>query len=154
MDDKFFDNENSYLTFLLVKDTYGISIKSVAEIIGMQDITKVPGMPKFISGIINLRGKIIPVMNLRAKFEKPEIEYTDRTCIIIIEIENIYLGLIVDTVFEVAKIADTEITLSSKITNYESNFIDGIGQFNNKVALLLNGNKLLSRIDIDNLKEY
>jgi purine-binding chemotaxis protein CheW len=152
MDDKFFDNENSYLTFSLGAECYGISIKNISEIIGIQDITKVPGMPKFISGIINLRGMIVPVMNLRAKFEKTEISYNDRTCIIIIEIDNIFLGLIVDTVLEVVKIGEDQISPSPSITSYESNFIDGIGQYNDKVALLLNGEKLLSKVDINNLK--
>jgi purine-binding chemotaxis protein CheW len=153
MDDKFFDNENSYLTFSLGTEIYGVSIKNISEIIGIQDITKVPGMPKFISGIINLRGQIVPVMDLRAKFEKPPIEYNERTCIIIIEIENIFLGLIVDIVLEVVKISEDKITLSPNITTYESNYIDGIGQYNGNVALLLNGEKLLTRADIDNLKE-
>lgn len=153
IDDKFFDNENSYLTFSLGKEIYGVSIKSVSEIIGIQTITKLPGMPKFISGIINLRGKIVPVMDLRAKFEKPAIKYNERTCIIIIEIENIFLGLIVDTVLEVVKIGSDKITLSPNITTYESNYIDGIGQYNDNVALLLNGEKLLSRADLNNLKE-
>jgi purine-binding chemotaxis protein CheW len=153
MDDKFFDNENSYLTFSLETEIYGVSIINVSEIIGIQDITKVPGMPKFIGGIINLRGQIVPVMNLRAKFEKPEIKYNERTCIIIIEIENIYLGLIVDTVLEVVKIGEDKITPPPAITTYESNYIDGIGQYDSKVALLLNVKKLLSRADINNLKE-
>lgn len=153
IDDKFFDNENSYLTFALDVEIYGIIIKDVSEIIGMQSITRIPGMPNFILGIINLRGKIIPVMDLRSKFEKDKIEYNERTCIIVIEVDNVSLGLIVDTVLEVVKIGSENITSSYTLSTYESNFIDGIGQYKGKVALLLNSNKLLSKNDMDYLKE-
>lgn len=153
MDDKFFDNKNSYLTFSLDLEIYGIIIKDVAEIIGMQRITKIPGMPEFILGIINLRGKIIPVMDLRSKFEKSKIEYNERTCVIIVEVDNIFLGLIVDTVLEVVKIGSENITSSSTLTTYESNFIDGVGQYKEKVAMLLNTSKLLSKNDMEYLKE-
>jgi purine-binding chemotaxis protein CheW len=153
MDDKFFDNENSYLTFALGSEIYGVSIKDVAEIVGMQRITKIPGMPNFILGIINLRGRIIPVMDLRSKFEKEKVKYNERTCIIIVEVDNVFLGLIVDTVLEVVKIGSENITTSSTLSTYESNFIDGIGQYQGKVALLLNSNKLLSKNDMDYLKE-
>lgn len=151
MDDTFFNNKNSYLTFSLEEDVYGISIISIKEIIGMQSITKVPGMPKFITGIINLRGKIIPVMDLRTRFEKPVVAYNDRTCIIIVEMDNVSLGLIVDTVLEVVNIEEEKITLPPKINSYDSNFINKIGQYQDKVALLLSCDKLLTQTEINKI---
>ncbi|NLM79860.1 MAG: purine-binding chemotaxis protein CheW, partial [Clostridiales bacterium] len=96
--------DGRYLTFSLDSECYGIEIKYVTEIIGIQPITEVPEMPEYIKGIINLRGRIIPVMDVRLRFKKPFREYDERTCIIVIEIRDIVLGLIIDRVSEVLTI--------------------------------------------------
>ena len=98
-----------FLTFALGKEVYGMEIKYVTEIIGMQGITVVPEVPIFVKGIINLRGKIIPVIDVRLKFKKEAIPYGDRTCIVVIDIDEVSVGLIVDLVTEVLTIPDEDI---------------------------------------------
>ena len=109
------NREGKYLTFALADEEYGISILKVKEIIGMMPITTVPQTPEFVKGVINLRGKVISVMDLRLKFGMDEIEYTERTCIIVVEIagasnNTILIGIVVDSVSEVLNIKsdDTE----------------------------------------------
>ncbi|MGI6727470.1 MAG: chemotaxis protein CheW [Anaerovoracaceae bacterium] len=133
-----------FLTFNLGAEIFGIEIKYVTEIIGMQSITKVPEVPEYLKGIINLRGKIIPLIDVRIKFAKEPVEYNDRTCIIVIELKNISVGLIVDNVVEVLTIADENISLppSSK-TGFENRYIKGIGKIGDQVQLLLDCEKLL-----------
>lgn len=133
-----------YLTFYLGKEVYGIKIRYVTEIIGIQPITVIPEVPSFMKGIVNLRGKIIPVIDVRLKFKKEPVEYDDRTCIIVIDI-NDSVGLIVDSVAEVLTISDDNI---SQPPNYKSAFqnryIDGIGKVGNDVKILLDCDKLLN----------
>lgn len=87
-----------FLTFQVGKETFGIEIRYVIEIVGLQPVTQMPEMPEHIKGIINLRGKIVPIMDVRLRFKMPAREYDDRTCIIIIDMKNITIGLIL-TVF-------------------------------------------------------
>jgi len=101
--------KGKFLTFSLGAEVYGIEIKFVTEIIGMQPITEVPDLPKYVKGIINLRGKIIPVIDVRLRFKKPAVEYNDRTCIVVVDIKGIAVGLIVATVAEVLTITDQNI---------------------------------------------
>jgi len=98
-----------YLTFQLDNETYGIELENVVEIIGMQPITKLPGLPDYVRGIINLRGKIIPVMDVRLRFNKNLVDYNERICVIVININDLSTGLIVDNVSEVISIPKTEI---------------------------------------------
>lgn len=127
-----------YLTFQLGSDIFGIEIKFVTEIIGIQSITYVPQVPSYVKGIINLRGKIIPVIDMRLKFKKPVIEYDDRTCIIVIEIENISIGLIVDRVTEVLNISDDSIVPPPNYkSGYQNKYINGIGKVGNDIKMLL-----------------
>ena len=110
------DREGKYLTFSLAEEEYGIGILKVKEIIGMMAITTMPQAPSYVKGVINLRGKVIPVVDLRLKFGLEEMEYTDRTCIIVVEIktntDNVLIGIVVDAVSEVlnVKAADIEDT--------------------------------------------
>lgn len=101
--------QDRYLTFSLGNQIFGIEIRYVTEIIGIQPITEVPEMPDYVKGIINLRGKIIPVIDVRLKFRKEPAEYNDRTCIIVIDIHEISIGLIVDNVAEVLTITEENI---------------------------------------------
>ncbi|NLL04992.1 MAG: purine-binding chemotaxis protein CheW [Clostridiaceae bacterium] len=101
--------KDRYLTFVLGEEEYGIAIGYVTEIIGLQSITEIPELPHYVKGIINLRGKIIPVMDVRLRFNKEAKEYNDRTCTIVIEVRDITVGLIVDAVAEVASITSENI---------------------------------------------
>lgn len=145
-----------YLTFLLKNENYGIPIKVVKEIIAMLPITKVPKTPDFIKGVINLRGKVISIMDLRLKLELEEREYDERTCIIVVDvqIENIskQIGIAVDIVSEVVDIDIENIQkVSNKDIQIDGNFIDGIAKLKNKVVILLDIEKILT---IDELKEF
>ena len=141
-----------FLTFTLGNEHYGLDIKYVTEIIGIQDITEVPELPEYIRGIINLRGKIIPVMDVRLRFKKPFREYNDRTCIIVVEIQDISVGLIVDAVAEVLSIQDQDIVPPPDLNKgYSNRYISGIGKVGNEVKLLLNCSKLLSDNEVEGL---
>jgi purine-binding chemotaxis protein CheW len=140
-----------YLTFALDNEFYGVEIRYITEIIGLQPITAVPELPKFICGIINLRGKIIPVMDVRLRFHKSFREYDDRTCVIIIDLMNLTMGMIVDSVEEVLSIPDSEIVDPSEVSMAINRFIKGIGKVNNEVKLLLDCSKLLSVEDIEKI---
>ncbi len=133
-----------YLMFALDGEDYGIQIRYVTEIIGVQPIIVLPEVPDHIKGIINLRGKIIPVMDIRLKFKKEPVPYTDRTCIIVIDTGDIVAGLIVDTVAEVLNIGDENIMPPPAIGASLSNkYMQGIGKANDRIILLLNCKRLL-----------
>lgn len=147
--------KDKYLIFSIGKQFYGIDIKYVIEIIGIEPITEVPELPDYIRGVINLRGKIIPVMDVRLKFKKEEKEYDDRTCIIVVEIGSICIGLIIDTVVEVASIEGKNISEPPKTSLNRDNankYIKGIGKVQNEVRLLIDCNKLLEEDEIEELK--
>ena len=133
-----------FLTFLLDSEIFGIEIQYVTEIIGLQEITNVPEVPNYVKGIINLRGKIIPLIDVRLKFSKESIPYDDRTCIIVIDVNGVSIGLIVDNVDEVLTIDDNNISAPPENkTGFENRYIKGIGKANNQVQLLLDCEKLL-----------
>lgn len=139
-----------FLTFSVGKEDYGIEIQFVTEIIGIQDITEVPELPDYVKGIINLRGKIIPVMDVRIRFKKEAIAYNDRTCIIVIDIRDISIGLIVDKVCEVLTIADENVVPPPDIkTGFHNRYVKGIGKVGSQVELLLDCDKLLNDDEID-----
>lgn len=143
------DQKDKYLIFVLANESYGIDVRYVIEIIGIQPISKVPELPQYIKGIINLRGKIIPIMDVRLRFKEEYREYNDRTCIVVIEVEDITIGLIVDSVLEVANISDLEIVNLPEIGRHRNRFIRGIGKSENSIRLLLDCNKLLNYEQID-----
>lgn len=145
--------QDKFLTFALDGEFYGIEIKHVTEIIGgMQAVTQVPELPPYVKGIINLRGRIIPVMDVRLRFKKPAKEYTDRTCIIVIELQQVTVGLIVDTVAEVTVIPDADIVPPPEGAKGGNNkYIKGIGKVGGGVRLLLDCNRLLSQDELDSL---
>lgn len=144
--------KGKFLTFTLGNENYGIQIQYVTEIIGIQAITEVPELPEYIKGIINLRGNIIPVMDVRIRFNKNQVEYNDRTCIIVIDIQSVSIGLIVDRVSEVISIPDQEIVPPPKMNRLENRFIKGIATTNNEVKLLLDCEKLLNEEEAEALK--
>lgn len=141
-----------YLTFVIGKEVYGIEIKFVTEIIGIQQITEVPELPQYIKGIINLRGKIIPVLDVRLRFKKEPKEYNDRTCIVVVDIKEISVGLIVDSVAEVVAISESDIVPPPDAhTGFNNKYIKGIGKIGDEVKLLLDCNKLLNDEECENL---
>ncbi len=140
-----------FLTFSLGNESYGIEIMYVTEIIGIQPVTEVPELPEYIRGIINLRGKIIPVMDVRLRFRKPFKDYNDRTCIVVIDIKEISIGLIVDSVSEVLSIPDTEIVAPPEMNKGSNRYIKGIGKVGSEVKLLLDCDKLLNEDEADSL---
>lgn len=144
--------KDKFLTFSLGNEFYGIEIKYVTEIVGMQAITEVPELPVYIRGIINLRGKIIPVMDVRLRFKKTLREYNDRTCIIVVEIGNIAIGLIIDSVSEVMSIPEGDIVPPPEVSKgFGNKFIKGIGKFGSDVKLILDCNKLLNEDETESL---
>ena len=152
------DYAGKYLTFNLADEEYGIAILKVKEIIGMMPVTQVPKTPEFVKGVVNLRGKVIPVTDLRLKFGLPEIDYTDRTCIIVIEINGqngtILVGIVVDAVSEVLNIKTEEIepppTFGAKL---ENNFILGMAKVEGSVKILLDIDEVLGTDEVTFLQE-
>lgn len=146
--------KDKFLTFTIGSEAYGIEISFVKEIIGIQPVTQIPELPDFIKGIINLRGKIIPVMDVRLRFKKEEKEYNDRTCIIVVDINDVSVGLIVDTVAEVVNIPNENIALPPQLsTNYQNRYVKGIGKEGDKVKLLLDCGKLLKDSELSEIVE-
>lgn len=138
-----------FLTFLLGSEEYGIPIQKIKEIIGIMDITNIPRSPVFIKGVINLRGKIIPVLDLRLKFELGEKEYNQRTCIIVVELNfadsTRLMGIVVDTVSEVVNIQKSEVELPPQYgCLVDTTFLTGMGKVKGKVVLLLDIDQVLS----------
>jgi purine-binding chemotaxis protein CheW len=140
-----------FLTFSLGNESYGIEIRYVTEIIGIQPITEVPELPDYIRGIINLRGKIIPVMDVRLRFKKPGLDYNDRTCVIVIEIKDVSIGLIVDSVSEVLPISETSIVAPPDIGRNGNRYLKGIGKVGNNVKLILDCRMLLNEEEIEDI---
>jgi purine-binding chemotaxis protein CheW len=143
------ENDGKYLTFQLSEEGYGIGILKVREIIGMLPVTPVPQTPMFLKGVINLRGQVIPVVDLRLKFGLPEEEYTERTSIIVVEVKgltaNIPIGIVVDTVSEVINIQAKEIEPAPAFgSTIDTNFILGMAKTGDGVKILLNIDFVLS----------
>ena len=142
-----------YLTFDLDEEVFGLEIRYVTEIIGMQPITKIPEVPEYIKGIINLRGKIIPVIDMRLKFKKESISYDDRTCIVVIDTQEMIVGLIVDKVSEVLSIDDQDIVPPpDQRTGIRNEYIHGIGKIDEKVKILLDCRRLLNEEETQEIK--
>jgi purine-binding chemotaxis protein CheW len=142
------DREGKYLTFSLAAEEYGIGIRKVKEIIGMMAITMIPQTPAYVKGVINLRGKVIPVMDLRLKFGIEEMEYTDRTCIIVMEVMTntgkVLTGIVVDAVSEVlnVKAADIEDTPTFGAA-MDTDYILGMAKVGDAVKILLDIDKVI-----------
>ena len=150
------DREGKYLTFFLADEEYGIGILKVKEIIGMMTITPVPQTPAFVKGVINLRGKVIPVIDLRLKFGMEEIEYNERTSIIVVEVRGgsgtVQIGIVVDSVSEVVNIKGEDIentpTFGSRL---DTDYILGMAKMGGGVKILLDIDRVLTAEEIDAL---
>jgi len=141
------DREGKYLTFSLAGEEYGIGILKVKEIIGMMPVTPVPKTPPYVKGVINLRGKVIPVADLRLKFDMEETEYTERTCIIVVEIKDgegqVLMGIVVDSVSEVLNIKAGEIEDTPAFgAGMDTDYILGMAKTAEGVKILLDIDKV------------
>lgn len=146
------ERAGKYLTFHLAEEGYGVEILKVQEIIGLMNITRVPRAPDFVRGVINLRGKVIPVVDLRLKFAMPSREFTARTCIIVVEIElssaKTTMGIIVDEVSEVVNVTADQIEPPPSFgVAVDTDFILGMGKIGGRVLILLDIDKVLSSAD-------
>jgi purine-binding chemotaxis protein CheW len=141
---------NKYLFFKIDRESYGIGIRHVIEIVELQRISAVPDMPEYVKGVINLRGKVIPVVDLRLRFGMNERAYDDRTCIVVSEIGGVSLGFIVDTVEEVLEIPETQVEPAPrfKTVSGRERYIAGMGKVGELVKILLDVEKLVRDEDV------
>ncbi len=143
------DREGKFLTFSLDQEEYGIGILKVKEIIGMMRVTPVPQTPEHVKGVINLRGKVIPVIDLRIRFGMSSAEYTDRTCIVVVETDSdrgrLHIGVVVDSVSEVLNIKGSDIENTPEFgTTLNTDYILGMAKTTGSVKILLDIDKVLS----------
>ncbi len=139
------ETQGKYLTFCVGDEEYGIEIDYVIEIIGVQPITEVPDIPSYIKGLISLRGKITPVMDVRLRFNKPPQEYDERTCIIVVSQEESTIGLIIDTIRDVLDIDDSLIGDPAGVkTGTPNRYIKSIARTDHGNKLIINLEKVLS----------
>ncbi len=147
------EREGKYLTFTLADEEYGIGILKIKEIIGMMSITSVPRTPEFVKGVINLRGKVIPVMDLRLRFGMEAVDYTERTCIIVVEIESesgtILIGIVVDSVSEVLNIKSEDTEAAPAFgARLDTDYILGMAKMEGRVKILLDIDRVLSAEEV------
>lgn len=145
--------EGKYLTFRLDKEEYGVGIMKIREIIGLMPITSVPQTPPFVKGVINLRGKVIPVINLRLRFEMEEIPYDEKTCIIVLEITGqssiLLIGVVVDSVSEVLNIREDDIEETPAFgVSLNTDYILGMAKAGGGVKILLDIDKVLTENEL------
>ena len=147
------DLGGKYLTFMLDDEEYGLEILKVREIMGMMNITKVPQTPAFVEGVINLRGKVIPVVDLRTKFGLQRADYNEETCVIVVDV-GMLMGIIVDTVQEVHDIPEGNIEPPPRLgASVDTSFILGMGKVNDDVKILLDIDKVLTSDELVALQE-
>lgn len=146
------EREGKYLSFLLDQEEYGIGILKIKEIIGMMLITPIPQTPEFVKGVVNLRGKVIPVIDLRLLFGMARSDYTERTCIIVVEFSSasgrLHMGIVVDSVSEVLNIKSSDIEDAPAFgTKLNTDFILGMAKIAGGVKILLDIDRVLARDD-------
>ncbi len=136
--------EGKFLSFRIGNEVYGIEIRHVTEIVGIQKITEVPDMPAYVKGVINLRGSVIPVVDVRLRFSMKPRDYDDRTCVIVVSVNESPIGLVVDAVREVISILPDMISPPPSVSKGEvTKYIQGIGRFEEEVVILLAMDELL-----------
>jgi purine-binding chemotaxis protein CheW len=152
------NREGKYLTFILAGEEYGIGILKVKEIIGVMAITTVPQTPAYMKGVINLRGKVIPIVDLRVKFGMEAIDYTEKTCIIVVEItsnsQKVMIGILVDSVSEVLNIKGGDIEDTPNFGSHlNTNYILGMAKTGGRVKILLEIDRVLSTDEMGELEK-
>ncbi len=147
-------HEGKFLTFALGKEEYGIEILKVREIIGLMEITIVPQTPDYMKGVINLRGNVIPIIDLRLRFSMPEVEHTQETCIIVVEVGTAQVGIIVDSVSEVTDIKGEDIEDAPRFgQGIVTKFIMGLGKKKEKIIILLDIEGVLTTEELKMVEE-
>ena len=151
------ERAGKYLTFLIGKEEFGVGVLKVREIMGIQEITEVPQTPPYLKGVINLRGKVIPVIDLRLKFGLSAIDYTQRTCIIVVQVNSgatlLQIGIVVDAVSEVITLALGDIEDTPDFgADIATDYILGMAKIKDKVKILLDINEVLSSHEIRGLE--
>lgn len=150
--------DGKFLTFTMANEDYGIGIIKIKEIIGMIPITTIPQTPAFVKGVINLRGKVIPVIDLRLRFGLPAVDYTERTCIIVVEIKRsdstLMIGIVVDSVSEVLNIKGDDIEDTPTFgTQLNTDYILGMAKTEERVKILLDIDRVLTDQEITQLEQ-
>lgn len=136
--------KDKYLTFFIGNEEYGMGIRHVIEVIGMQKITPVPEMPGYLKGVINLRGQVIPVTDVRMRFGLEEKIYTERTCIIVVNVRESFVGLVVDSVSDVLDIPEDRMEPVPRVNQRETNrYIEGMGRVGDDVKIIVDVQRLL-----------
>jgi purine-binding chemotaxis protein CheW len=141
-----------FLTFFLAEEEYGVEILTVSEIIGLQPITRIAGAPRFARGVIDLRGEVIPIVELRVKFGLDPVEATDETCIIVVQLDGAKIGLVVDRVCEVIDIRTEEVDPAPEFGGAATEHLLGIARCQDTVKLLLDIERVLSDSDLTRLE--
>ena len=148
------EDANQFVTFAIGSEVYGVEVLRVQEIIGMTQITHVPNAVAFMKGVINLRGAVVPVIDMRLKFGMSEKEYDAFTVIIIVEISDRLIGMIVDTVSDVANIPLETIQNTPHFTaQIATDFVRGIGQLEDKLVIILDVEKILTADEMKNIEK-
>ena len=150
------EHKSKYMTFKSGNEYFGLKIQYVNEIIGFQAITAIPETEDYIKGLINLRGKIIPVIDVRLRFKQEAFEYDDRTCIIVVMVDDVVVGLIVEQIADVIEIREENILPPPKVGRAERadhKFVYGIARVGNSVKLLLDPDKLLNDEDFTAIEQ-
>lgn len=145
------NEKGKYMTFKSGNEYFGLAIQYVNEIIQMQEITAIPETEDYIKGLINLRGKVVPVIDVRLRFKQKPLEYNDRTCIIVVNVKSTVVGLIVEKIAEVVEINEDNILPPPKIGHadkFQNKYVYGIGKVGSAVKLLLDPDKLLNDEDL------
>lgn len=146
--------KDKYLTFQLGDEEYGIEIRHVKEVVGIQKITMLPDMPDFVRGVINLRGQVIPVMDVRTRFHRAPREYDDRTCVVVVNVHNASIGLAVDSVNDVLDISEEHIAPPPKVQREgDGRFLRGLGKVGDYVNILLDVERLLFGDEVEAILE-
>ncbi len=144
--------DNKYLSFVVHGEHYGVSVGYVSQIIGMRTITTMPEMPPFLKGVVNFRGKVIPVVDIRVRFGLPERDYDDRTCIIVVTVEETPVGLVIDRVGVMVDIPPEQVEAAPKASReYNSRFLQGLGKVDEEVYILLDVEQLLYDEELEQL---
>ncbi|MFC1811681.1 chemotaxis protein CheW [Thermodesulfobacteriota bacterium] len=152
------EQEGKYLTFTLASEEYGIAILKVKEIIGIMPITTIPRTPDFVKGVINLRGKVIPVIDLRLRFDMEAMDYTERTCIIVVEIDGsggtVLVGIVVDSVSEVLSIKGGDLVEAPTFgIQLNTDYISGMAKTEEGVKILLDIDRVMTAEEISILEK-
>ena len=154
LEDELDSQKDKYITFMLEQEEYAIEIMYVTEIVGLQKITILPDMPEFIKGVINLRGNVIPIISVRRRFRMEEIPFDERTCIIVVTIDQSSVGLIVDEVSEVLDIPNDKVDPAPRTGRSQNRYIKGIGKVGENVKIILSLDSMLSEEEMAGLAEF